>query len=119
MAAAQPPPTSTDFAFPREYHFPAFFTRQPNPNTHHAQLTKWASLILAYARHHRLYKLPLSSAAADSDLFYNRTLDRRLHLNDVRDVVDLRSRSQTKIGWSSTPRAVRCVAVPGKKARRR
>ncbi|CAM1501944.1 Fc.00g039280.m01.CDS01 [Cosmosporella sp. VM-42] len=86
-ATATTPPSSDTFTFPREYHFPPFFTRQPNHNTHHAQRTKWSSLILAYARHNRLFKLSLSSAA-DSDLFYNRKLDRRLHLDDVRDVVD-------------------------------
>lgn len=79
--------TATDFPFPREYFFPAFFTRQPNLTIHHAQLTKWSSLVLAYARHHRIFRLALS-AAADSDLFFNRTLDRRLAPPDIREVVD-------------------------------
>ncbi|KAL7791977.1 ESCRT-II complex subunit domain-containing protein [Trichoderma ceciliae] len=78
---------SPDFAFPREYFFPAFFTRQTNLTIHHAQLTKWSSLILSYARHHRLFRLTLS-AAADSDLFFNRKLDRRLNPPDIREVVD-------------------------------
>ncbi|KAL8392202.1 hypothetical protein RB595_002408 [Gaeumannomyces hyphopodioides] len=59
-----PPPAPGPFAFPREYHFPPFFTRQTNLTTHHAQLTKWAALVLAYCRHHRIYRLSLSSAAA-------------------------------------------------------
>ncbi|KLU92291.1 vacuolar protein-sorting-associated protein 25 [Magnaporthiopsis poae ATCC 64411] len=42
--AMAPPPAPGPFAFPREYHFPPFFTRQTNLTTHHAQLTKWASL---------------------------------------------------------------------------
>ncbi|KFA61978.1 hypothetical protein S40285_07592 [Stachybotrys chlorohalonatus IBT 40285] len=75
------------FRFPREYHFPAFFTRQTNLTTLHAQLTKWSGLVLAYARHHRLFKLQLS-AAADSDLFRNRRLDRRLAAADIREVID-------------------------------
>ncbi|PHH88508.1 hypothetical protein CDD83_7446 [Cordyceps sp. RAO-2017] len=79
------------FAFPREYHFPAFFTRQTNLTTHHAQLSKWAALVLAYARHHRLFRLRLS-AAADSDLFCNRRLDRRLAPADIRDLVDFMRR---------------------------
>ncbi|KAK7421295.1 hypothetical protein QQZ08_010011 [Neonectria magnoliae] len=78
---------SASFAFPREYHFPAFYTRQTNLTTLHAQRTKWSALILAYARHHRIFRLALSSAA-DSDLFFNRRIDRRLQLDDIRDVVD-------------------------------
>ncbi|KAM0460944.1 hypothetical protein ACHAO4_001740 [Trichoderma viride] len=84
MASTTP---SETFPFPREYFFPAFFTRQPNLTIHHAQLTKWSSLVLAYARHHRIFRLALS-AAADSDLFYNRGLDRRLAPPDIREVVD-------------------------------
>lgn len=76
----------TSFVFPREYHFPAFFTRQTNLTTLHAQRTKWSDLILSYARHHRIFRLSLSEAA-DSDLFVNRRLDRRLQFDDIRDVV--------------------------------
>ncbi|GJN82114.1 hypothetical protein PLIIFM63780_005651 [Purpureocillium lilacinum] len=99
-SSPQPPPpaasssTSTtaaspscSFAFPREYHFPAFFTRQTNLTTHHAQLTKWSALVLAYARHHRIFRLALS-AAADSDLFRNPRIDRRLGPADIRELVD-------------------------------
>lgn len=75
------------FPFPREYHFPAFFTRQTNLTTHHAQLIKWSALVLAYARHHRLFRLHLS-AAADSDLFRNRRIDRRLGPADIRELLD-------------------------------
>ncbi|KAL3956390.1 hypothetical protein ACCO45_009236 [Purpureocillium lilacinum] len=99
-ASPQPPPPaassststtavspSSSFAFPREYHFPAFFTRQTNLTTHHAQLTKWSALVLAYARHHRIFRLALS-AAADSDLFRNPRIDRRLGPADIRELVD-------------------------------
>ncbi|KAK3333848.1 ESCRT-II complex subunit [Cercophora scortea] len=55
MQSAPPP-----FVFPREYSFPPFFTRQTNLTTHHAQLVKWASLVLTYCRHHRIFKLSLS-----------------------------------------------------------
>lgn len=79
------------FPFPREYYFPAFFTRQSNLTTHHAQLSKWSALVLAYARHHRLFRLHLS-AAADSDLFRNRRIDRRLSPADIRDLLDFMRR---------------------------
>ncbi|CAI6098011.1 unnamed protein product [Clonostachys chloroleuca] len=78
---------ASSFRFPREYSFPAFFTRQTNLTTHHAQLSKWSALVLAYARHHRIFRLGLS-AAADSDLFYNRRLDRRLGMPDIRELLD-------------------------------
>ena len=103
------------FVFPREYHFPPFFTRQTNLTTHHAQLTKWSSLILSYCQHYRIFKLPLSSAAlpginalpalpvvpalsnvtttADiDDLFHNKRLNRRLSLADTREVLDFMRR---------------------------
>ncbi|EKJ70866.1 hypothetical protein FPSE_09018 [Fusarium pseudograminearum CS3096] len=87
MAATTTTSASADsFKFPREYHFPAFFTRQTNLTTLHAQHNKWADLILAYARHNRIFRLSLSEAA-DSDLFVNRKLDRRLQFDDIRDVV--------------------------------
>ncbi|KAL7955530.1 ESCRT-II complex subunit domain-containing protein [Trichoderma compactum] len=87
-----PPPqpqssSSPSFPFPREYFFPAFFTRQTNITIHHAQLKKWSALILAYARHHRLFRITIS-AAADSDLFFNRAIDRRLAPPDIREVLD-------------------------------
>ncbi|TLS24636.1 hypothetical protein PpBr36_08109 [Pyricularia pennisetigena] len=106
------PPSTEPFPFPREYHFPPFFTRQTNLTTHHAQLTKWSALVLAYCRHHRIFKLPLTTAAAVSaaassssstdpqqsqapssspatdDLFHNKALNRRLSPADVREVID-------------------------------
>ncbi|ATY66881.1 ESCRT-II vps25 subunit [Cordyceps militaris] len=84
---SQQQPAAGDFKFPQEYSFPAFFTRQPNLATHHAQRRTWTALVLAYARHHRLFRLRLSEAA-ESDLFYNRRLERRLQGPDVRELVD-------------------------------
>jgi len=105
---AQPAP----FPFPREYHFPPFFTRQTNLTTHHAQLTKWSSLVLSYCRHHRIYKLGLSNynssgnpsslpvsgtgnnssrgggGASSDELFHNAKLNRRLSVADIREVLD-------------------------------
>ncbi|KAK4111300.1 vacuolar protein-sorting-associated protein 25 [Canariomyces notabilis] len=110
-----PPPTSssstTSFPFPREYSFPPFFTRQTNLTTHHAQLVKWAALVVAYCRHYRIFKLALSgtgtvatntttsittTAGGDqqqqqrdtTELFHNRRINRRLSLADIREVID-------------------------------
>ncbi|KAI1336991.1 ESCRT-II complex, vps25 subunit [Xylariaceae sp. FL0016] len=90
QTTSTPPPPSTSgpnpssdntFTFPREYHFPPFFTRQPNLTTRHAQLSKWSALVLAYCAHHRIYKLSLSA-----DLFHNARINRRLSLADAREV---------------------------------
>ncbi|KAI0199836.1 ESCRT-II complex, vps25 subunit [Astrocystis sublimbata] len=79
------PTTSSGFVYPREWSFPPFFTRQPNANTRHAQDAKWASLVLAYCSFHRVYKLGLSSPAAD-ELFHNKRLNKRLSHADAREV---------------------------------
>lgn len=82
---------SVPFTFPREYDFPAFFTRQPTSTTFHAQCNKWGALILAYCRHQRLWKLSLVDAV-DSELFHNRRLGKRLHLNTAREIIDFMQR---------------------------
>lgn len=103
FSAAAP---AAPFTFPREYFFPAFFTRQTNLTTLHAQLVKWSTLVLSYCRHHRIFKLSLSSSSSSSalssqptnpsttaapdteELFHNRRLGRRLAPADIREVVE-------------------------------
>lgn len=85
---------SSPFSFPRDYHFPAFYTRQTNLTTHHAQLTKWTAIILSYAKHHRIFRLSVSSAA-DSELFHNKRLDRRLSVADIKEVIDFMKKEGT------------------------
>ena len=79
--------SSDPFPFPRDYSFPPFFTLQTNVTTRHAQFTKWSALILSYARHHRIFQLSVS-AAAETDLFHNKTLNRRLALADIKEVLE-------------------------------
>lgn len=100
-------PTPAPFTFPREYFFPAFFTRQTNLTTLHAQLVKWSTLVLSYCRYHRIFKLSLSQTSPTTtatatttatttnathldteELFHNRRLGRRLAPADVREVVE-------------------------------
>ena len=100
------------FVFPREYHFPPFFTRQTNLTTHHAQLTKWSSLILSFCQHHRIFKLSLSSfnpsqqpptnptpssenTAPVETLFYNAKINRRLSTADIKEVVSFMRKQGT------------------------
>ncbi|KAI1416621.1 ESCRT-II complex, vps25 subunit [Hypoxylon sp. FL1857] len=92
-ALPKPSDSSTTFDFPREYNFPPFFTRQTNLTTLHAQLEKWSSLVLAYCRHHRLFRLSLSyEGTPHEDLFRNRRLGRSLHLADAREVLEFMRR---------------------------
>ncbi|KAG4414520.1 hypothetical protein IFR04_012321, partial [Cadophora malorum] len=83
--------SNTTFPFPRHYSFPPFFTAQKNLTTHHAQLTKWSSLILSYCRHHKIFKLSLSEAL-ESELFYNKAIGKRLSREDAREVVEFMRR---------------------------
>jgi ESCRT-II complex subunit VPS25 len=78
---------ATDFAFPQIYSFPPFYTLQPNALTRASQLRSWSSLIQAYCRHHRLFKLTLVDAL-DSTLFHNSTIKKRLSAKDAKDVID-------------------------------
>ncbi|KAI0026079.1 ESCRT-II complex, vps25 subunit [Xylariomycetidae sp. FL0641] len=95
-ASAPTTTTSTTFEFPIEYHFPPFFTRQPNATTWHAVQSKWSALILAWCAHHRAFRLSLPSAVAPTtttsnpsladELFHNRRLGKRLGRADAREV---------------------------------
>jgi ESCRT-II complex subunit VPS25 len=99
IITSSPPSTAATLQPPRDYFFPPFFTRQPIPSTHHAQCTKWASWILSYCRFHRLWKLSLVDAI-DSELFWNKKIDRRLALGDAREVLEW-MRGQGRVEWVS------------------
>lgn len=83
--------------FPRAYHFPPFFTRQPVLQTHHAQLQKWASLILAYCKHHRIWKLSLVDAL-ERDLFRNEKLGKRMSREDAKEILEF-MRGEGRVEW--------------------
>ncbi|KAI9827565.1 MAG: hypothetical protein M1832_004915 [Thelocarpon impressellum] len=85
-------PTSTSsppetFPFPRIHSFPPFYTLQPNSSTLQSQFSSWSSLIRAYCRHHRLFRLNVS-VALEWDLFHNRGLRKRLRAEDVARVLE-------------------------------
>ncbi|POS87895.1 hypothetical protein EPUL_000403 [Erysiphe pulchra] len=88
---------SENYEFPSYYNFPPFFTLQPNSTTKHAQLQKWSTFILSYARHHRLFKLSLSDIL-DTELFHNKKLGKRLGREDATEVVEF-MRKQGRAEW--------------------
>jgi ESCRT-II complex subunit VPS25 len=96
------------FTFPREYSFPPFFTRQTNALTFHAQCHKWSTLILSYCRAHRIWKLSVVDAI-DSELFWNRRIERRLNMADAREVLDW-MRKEGRAEWVGGPDGGRNVA---------
>ncbi|RUS19644.1 vacuolar protein sorting 25 [Endogone sp. FLAS-F59071] len=69
--------TKTGFTFPSIHNFPPFFTAQPTLSTWEDQSSLWATVILAYYKHHRLYKLELNEAVSGgSELFANPRIKR-------------------------------------------
>ncbi|CAK7272430.1 hypothetical protein SEPCBS119000_005121 [Sporothrix epigloea] len=67
-AASQPTaaPTTSSFEFPQYYNYPPMFTLQPNLNTRRAQLDKWTSLVLAYCRFYRIFRLVVAPSAGST-----------------------------------------------------
>ncbi|CAK7209971.1 hypothetical protein SCUCBS95973_000627 [Sporothrix curviconia] len=61
--ASGTPSGDASFKFPHYYNYPPMFTLQPNLNTRRAQLDKWSSLVLAYCRHYRIFRLVVAQAA--------------------------------------------------------
>jgi len=76
-----------DFVFPLIYSFPPFYSFQPNASTRASQLRHWSSLIQAYCRHYRIFKLTLVDAL-DSALFHNTTIRKRLSDKDAKSIID-------------------------------
>ncbi|SGY29505.1 BQ5605_C002g01059 [Microbotryum silenes-dioicae] len=72
----QPMTTSTGFVFPSLYSFPPFFTQQPTESTWSHQRSQWTTLILAYARHHRIFRFDISEATCTHELFNNTAIKR-------------------------------------------
>lgn len=68
---------SQSFQWPWQYHFPPFFTIQPNSDTRAKQLEAWCALVLAYHRASRSYILDVNEAQS-SPLFYNEKINRIL-----------------------------------------
>ncbi|KAF8839013.1 ESCRT-II complex vps25 subunit [Paxillus ammoniavirescens] len=54
--------TPSGFLLPSIHSAPPFFTEQPTPSTRTLFIDNWSRLILAYARHRRLYTLCVEDA---------------------------------------------------------
>ena len=63
------------FAPPPLWHWPPFFTLQPNEASRATQLEEWGKLLLAYCEHHRRSVLPVLK---DWELWENAALGRSM-----------------------------------------
>ncbi|KAH0565394.1 hypothetical protein GP486_001211 [Trichoglossum hirsutum] len=106
--SSRPSPAEQPFTFPREYHFPPFFTRQRNAITYTAQCQKWSKLILDYCRAKRIWRLSLVDAI-DGELFWNKSLNRRLSLADAREIIDVMKTKEGRAEWVSKDKNVALV----------
>ena len=77
MTASLRSVSSGGFQWPWQYHFPPFFTVQPNSDTRAKQLEAWCSLVLDYHRANKSYVLDVSEAQS-STLFSNEDKNRIL-----------------------------------------
>ncbi|WKX89210.1 hypothetical protein Q1695_008678 [Nippostrongylus brasiliensis] len=75
------------FKWPWQYDFPPFFTLQHTLVTREKQLETWASLVIDYTQHNKIYTLDVAEVA-NSELFYNQKLNRRLSPEGIRAVFD-------------------------------
>ncbi|KAI5808836.1 ESCRT-II complex subunit-domain-containing protein [Peziza echinospora] len=96
------PTTTPKSLFPPQYTFPPFFTRQPNTTTFLRQRALWASFILSYCKHHRLWRLNVSDAL-ETELFWNRGLGRRVKYCDAVEMIDGGVGKSTLIVWWRKP----------------
>ncbi|GAA6022901.1 hypothetical protein JCM10207_006856 [Rhodosporidiobolus poonsookiae] len=84
----RPTSSTAGFLFPSLYSFPPFFTRQPNPTTWSHQLQQWTTLILAWARYTRVWRVDLSDDACAREPFANPRIKRQLHLPTLRAILE-------------------------------
>uniref|UniRef100_A0A914XNN0 Vacuolar protein-sorting-associated protein 25 n=1 Tax=Plectus sambesii TaxID=2011161 RepID=A0A914XNN0_9BILA len=75
------------FQWPWQYDFPPFFTLQPTLITREKQLEAWASLVIDYCQHDKIYTIDVVDIQ-QTELFHNIKLNRRLPSEGVRAVFD-------------------------------
>lgn len=70
-----------------QYRFPPFFTIQPNLETRKVQLDAWSSLIVAYCKTNKVYRIDLKQALQQVP-FQNATISRGLTMDGLITVLD-------------------------------
>ncbi|KAH9004803.1 ESCRT-II complex vps25 subunit [Lactarius hatsudake] len=84
--------TASGFLLPSIHSAPPFFTQQPNTATQAGFTEQWTRLLLAYARHRRLFTLRLEDAEVPGgewdEVLRNPRINRRLMPNHLAHVLD-------------------------------
>nr|CAG8486492.1 10635_t:CDS:2 [Entrophospora candida] len=75
------------FKFPSIHNFPPFYTLQPTQTTWQHQVSLWSEIILAYCKHHKLYRLELYESL-NNELFNNQSIKRRLKIETLQAIID-------------------------------
>lgn len=70
---------------------------QPSESTWAAQCSAWHEFILEYSRAHKQWQLDVTDAL-ETDLFWNKTINRRLKLKDAVEVLDYMA-AEGSIEW--------------------
>jgi ESCRT-II complex subunit VPS25 len=83
--------------WPWQYHFPPFFTLQPNEDTRKKQLDAWCDIILNYCKQNRIYELDLVEAQ-NQELFNNKKIDRKCSIELMTQIIDTLLK-QSKAEW--------------------
>ncbi|KAH9040396.1 ESCRT-II complex vps25 subunit [Lactarius pseudohatsudake] len=85
--------TASGFLLPSIHSAPPFFTQQPNTATQAGFTEQWTRLLLAYARHRRLFTLRLEDAEVSGgewdEVLRNPRINRRLMPNHLAHVLDV------------------------------
>ncbi|KAH9000395.1 ESCRT-II complex vps25 subunit [Lactarius akahatsu] len=85
--------TASGFLLPSIHSAPPFFTQQPNTATQAGFTEQWTRLLLAYARHRRLFTLRLEDAEVPGgewdEVLRNPRINRRLMPNHLAHVLDV------------------------------
>jgi len=100
-------PKPPNLEYPELYEFPAFFTRQPNDTTWAHQRSIWAAWVLSYCRAHKIWKLQLSDAL-ETELFYNRNLNRRFKQRDAAELLEYMV-TEGDVEWEGVGKATAIV----------
>uniref|UniRef100_A0A8C6Q139 Serine/threonine-protein kinase WNK4 n=1 Tax=Nothobranchius furzeri TaxID=105023 RepID=A0A8C6Q139_NOTFU len=100
--------TAMSFEWPWQYHFPPFFTLQPNVDTRQKQLAAWCSLVLSYCRHHKLYTLDVMEAQ-ESPVFNNKKMERKLSVEAIQVVFE-ELRKKGNLEWLDKNKT-RCLVM--------
>ncbi|KAH9074704.1 ESCRT-II complex vps25 subunit [Lactarius deliciosus] len=84
--------TASGFLLPSIHSAPPFFTQQPNTATQAGFTEQWTRLLLAYARHRRLFTLRLEDAEVPGgewdEVLRNPRINKRLMPNHLAHVLD-------------------------------